>query len=318
MIFLLVQGAQAHTHDTLVGAGTYDLRISDYRRALRARRLERATYLFGDLDRLDDWELELAARLYRRLGEAGMRVLNDPARVRQRGGLLRALRARGLNDFSAWRVEDGDWPDRYPVFLRREAGHGGPISDLLHDETEARRAVEAALADGVPSRALLLVEYRGEPVREALFRKLGMYRVGERLVPALCAHETTWVAKVGQLGIAGEELYRDEYEMIRTDRHVADLRPAFELAEVEYGRADFGIAGGRVQVWEINTNPHLGPRAPHPFPIREAARDLAFGRLVEAFEAIDTAGGGAIRIDDEILARQRRYDRWPLRPPWRP
>jgi hypothetical protein len=40
----------------------------------------------------------------------------------------------------------------------------------------------------------------------------------------------------------------------------------------------------------------------------EAAR-LCLERLVQAFAEVDTSNGGpSIRVDDDILARQRRYD----------
>lgn len=318
MIVLLVHGTHGSTHKPLVGAGRFDLRITPYHRALRASRLPRATYLFSDLDRLDHWELELAGRLHRLLAGAGVKALNDPARVRLRYGLLRELKDKGLNDFDVWRVDDGRLPQRYPVFLRRERAHRGPLSDLLHDESEARAAVKTALAEGVPAHELILIEYRAEPVREGLFRKLGMHRVGDRLVETLCGHDTSWLVKRGKLGIAGQNLYDDELDIVTTDRHARELWPAFEAAEIEYGRADFGIVEGRVQVYEINTNPTVRRLTSHPFPVRVRAERIAFRKLAEAFEAIDTNAGPRIRIDDEILARQRRRDRWVLRAPWRP
>src|SRR5689334_8264811 len=72
-------------------------RLLDYDRLFRKSRLPGATYIFSDLDRLGYWDLELAARVHRRLQAAGAKVLNDPARVKMRDALLRALYAAGLN-----------------------------------------------------------------------------------------------------------------------------------------------------------------------------------------------------------------------------
>src|SRR5690242_15742486 len=99
-----------------------------YHRAFSSPRLPRATYIFGDMDRLGFWELELSARLYRVLRAAGMRTLNDPALVKQRFALLRALNRERRNHFQVYRVDDGERPGRFPVFLRTESAHRGTQS----------------------------------------------------------------------------------------------------------------------------------------------------------------------------------------------
>lgn len=316
MIVLFV--THPHKPTELESIADVDLRVHSYNRALRSPYLRRATYVFGDLDRLDFWELEVAAHLYRHLRSAGATVLNDPARVRQRYSLLRTLKDEGINSFDAWRVEGVRRPERFPVFLRTESAHRGPLSDLLHDEAEVEKAVESALERGVPRRELLLVEYRGEPVRDGLFRKLGAMRVGDRIVPCLNAHDPNWTAKVGVKGIADQELYEEELEIIRTNRYADDLWPAFRAAEIEYGRADFGLVDGRVEVYEINTNPSIGRMDSHPFDVRMKSDELVFEKLARALTAADTAKGPWIPVDDEVLDVQRYHDRWMTWPRWTP
>src|SRR5690606_3000761 len=126
--------------------------------------------------RLGYWELELAALLHRLLQRNGVRVLNDPARVRQRYALLRLLKQRGLNDFDAWLPDHGQWPERYPVFLRTIASHRGPLSELLHNRAEAEAALADHLAAGHPRKDLMFVEYCAEPNADGVFRKLSVYR----------------------------------------------------------------------------------------------------------------------------------------------
>src|SRR5690606_31029109 len=47
----------------------------------------------------------------------------------------------------------------------------------------------------------------------------------------------------------------------RRNPHRAELRQVFDLAHVDFGRADYGMYEGRLQIWEINTNPTvLAPR----------------------------------------------------------
>ena len=39
--------------------------------------------------------------------------------------------------------------------------------------------------------------------------------------------------------------------------HQDALREIFGLAGIDYGRMDYGLLDGKVQVWEINTNPTI-------------------------------------------------------------
>jgi hypothetical protein len=288
-----------------------------YDRLFRSRRVPRATWIFTDFDRLSAWELELAARAYRSLKAAGLIVLNDPAIACQRFTLLRRLHQRGFNRFGVWNVEAGEWPDRYPVFLRAQSAHRGSFSGLLADRPALEGAIAERIGRGVPRRELIVVEFCAEPLREGLFRKLATYRVGQVMVPAMCVHESNWVAKDGEVGIAGQENYDDEYCIIDEDRHCAELRPAFEIGELEFGRADFGIVGGRPQIYEINTNPTIGTLREHPFPIRLAADALFQRKFAAALVAIDTpANGERVPIKSSVLKEQRKRDRWMTKGRW--
>jgi hypothetical protein len=321
MIVVLTTPSHDYTHRVLEGNGRFELRRMTYERVLTRRRLPRATYLFTDLDRLNFWELQLAARLHACLRRAGLRVLNDPARVHLRFGLLRTLKENGYNRFDAWRVEDPrrPAPQDYPVFLRTEAAHRGNLTDLLETPEALEDAVEQALAKGIPRRDLLAIQYCAQPLRPGLFRKLAAFRVGERMVTSLAVHESRWTAKYGEQGIASAEDYADEHASIRDNRYGEPLRAAFEAAGAEYGRADFALVDGRPQVYEINTNPNIKRMTAHPFPVRLEAARLFDAALLDAFAALDTPEGGpAVRIDDRDLSPQRRHDRFLLRARWVP
>ena len=319
MITHLTSASHAYTHRELSRASRLDFRSMSYTRAFRAASLPRGTYIFSDMDRLGFWELELAARLYRVLKAAGQRVLNDPARVRQRLSLLRELKQKGINRFDAWQADDSSRPGRYPVFLRTQSAHRGNLTDLLQDETQVAAAVDAALAQGIPMRELAIIEYCAQPIAEKLFRKLSTFRIGTRMVSTLCVHEGHWSAKYGEMGIASEADYADEYAIVDENRWGEPLRPAFEIAHIEYGRSDFALVDGAPQVYEINSNPMLGVIDKHPFPIRIKASELFYERLFDAFSVIDTdSTGSPVKIDDEILVRQRSTDRWVFRGRWHP
>lgn len=319
MITLLCTRSHAYTAAPLQASRRFDFRVQNYDRALRSHSLPRGTYIFADVDRLGFWELELAARLHRVLAGAGLKVLNDPARVLQRFALLARLHHDGFNRFSVWRVEEQARPTRFPVFLRTQSAHRGVMSGLLHDAAEVEAAIAKALSQGLPIRELMLVEYCAQPVGENLFRKLATMRVGEAVFSTLCVHESKWAAKYGEMGVANEALYRDEYDIVSENRHGESLRPAFEAAAIEYGRADFSLVDGREQVYEINTNPNHGCIREHPVALRLQTDALYQERLLDATEAIDSPTGGVpVRVDDGLLAIQRKCDRWMTRAAWIP
>lgn len=292
------------------------IRIWSYDSLFRSRSLPKATWIFTDMDRLGFWELELSAHIYRALESHGMRVLNDPATVASRFTLLKRLNAAGLNKFRAWRPEEAAVVDKWPVFLRTEAAHRGPLTGLIDTPEALRHELEKALAAGHPERDLMIVEYCAEPLREGLFRKHAIFRVGNRMIPTLAVHDTGWQAKRGQLGVAGEALYREELATMNDNPYAEKLRQAFELGNIEYGRADYALVGGEPQVYEINTNPSIGRLLAHPDPSRIKSSAIWERNFVEALSAIDTPPGAPARIQDKVLARQRKRDWLMTRSRW--
>ena len=270
MIFFVVTPEHSYTLDALLEACPDPTPgVVSYEQLFAATSLPPATYVFTDLDRLPKWGVRKAAKLYRELHAGGARVLNDPARVMSRYGLLRALYRRGLNSFNAYRLEEDLMPERWPVFLRAEGDHDAPLTDLLHTPDQLRGEINRWVESGLPVSSLLIVEYAAEPVRPGLFRVLTIYRLGETYVADCCSHDDQWVIKHGKSGIAPGELYDEELVIVRDNLFEAALRPVFELAGVDYGRADFSLVNGKVQTYEINTNPHVGFATEHPFPVRQ-------------------------------------------------
>lgn len=322
MITVLCMPKHRYTTAALASVPGLPLRSLGYHRALRARSLPAGTYVFTDLDRLNFWELELAARLYRTLRDAGMRVINDPARARDRYSLLRALKDRGFNRFDVWRADEArrPTPDQFPVFLRTQSAHRGNLTDLLETPDALEAAIVSALDQGVPARELMISQYCAEPIRPGLFRKLSVFRVGERLITTPAVHEGHWSAKYGQKGAADAALYEEDLHAVERNRYGEALREVFEVARIEYGRADFSVVDGRPQVYEINTNPMIGRRTPdHPSAIRVRACEHFFDRLCDAVRELDRpARGERIGIEDATLVAQRRHDRFLLRPRWTP
>ena len=281
--------------------------LMNYDALLRSRWLRRGTYVFTDVDRLGFWDLELASQAYLQLRDAGVTVLNNPATVKTRYPLLRALHAAGLNDFNAYRVAELGDAVRFPVFVRKIYGHREPLSDLLQTRAQLDEKIAAAIAAGTPEENLLIIEFAVEPVRDGLFRKLAAFRIGDAIVPHSSVHDTQWIVKYGKLGSAGEELYCEELEFIQTNPFAEHLKKVFDLAHIEYGRADFGFYRGRIQVFEINTNPHVAPGTTHPSAVRLQSMGLAWEKYLAALRVIDSGGGWPVRLPNGKLQRRRPW-----------
>jgi hypothetical protein len=311
MIVLFANRGFRHTHNPLQERKEFDFRVWPYSRLFRAVSLPVATYIFSDLDRLHWWDLEMAARSAHHLRDAGLRVLNDPARASQRYHLLTRLYREGINDFAVWHAGERPPHSAYPVFLRTESGHRGPLTDRLFTPEALEKAEQELLTRGIPERELMIVQYWAEPIEENLFRKLGTFRVAETLVPTLCAHEDDWQAKLGQTGIAGQAWYDDENRIVNGHRHAGVIRAAFEAGSIEYGRADFGLVRGRPAIYEIKTNPMIRRMSHHPFPIRFET-DATFHRnLATAVARIDgPPSGPKIRMPKYRALRRQIRDIW--------
>jgi hypothetical protein len=278
-----------------------------YDHLFRSPRLPSGTYIFADIDRLSFWDLELAAHAFLEMQRAGVRVLNNPARVKTRYALLRALHNAGLNDFNIYRADE--LPDliRYPVFLRKAQSHTSPLTDLLHDRRALDVEIEKAVAAGTPLELMVVTEFAAEPVREGLYRKLSAFRIGDEIIPHLSVHDTNWLVKYGQHGIAGEDWYQDELDVLKRNPHREHLQKVFEIAGIQYGRADFGIYKGRVQVYEINTNPALHEPGAHPSSTRVESMRLCWTSYLDSLRRLDIANGRSVRLSNGTLQRHRLW-----------
>ncbi|WP_374477358.1 hypothetical protein [Zoogloea sp.] len=243
-----------------------------------------ATWIFADVERLLPAAATAAARLWRRLADAGCRLLNHPTRSLRRYELLRVLCERGRNDFDVYRVTDRRLPRRWPVFLRRDDNHTGAISPLLHSRAELRQEIDDVRRRNWPYQSTIAVEFSDTADGDGLYRKYGAFRIGEAIVPGHMDTSRHWVVKDADLDLPEER--RRELAFLDANPWTAEIRAVFELARLEYGRLDFSLRDGRMVVWEINTNPLIASPAslrPDRAPV---ARRL-FPRFAAALAALD-------------------------------
>jgi len=297
MIVFVSTAEHGYTHKSLVEAETpVRVQLATYGELVPARAVPRATYVFTDMDRLSMAHLQVVAYFYRRLRRHGLMVLNDPARTATRYGLLRRLHLEGINAFNAYRVEEGVKPQRWPVFVRTEGTHLGPATDLIHDWDELQRKIEESLAKGLPIASLLIVDVAAEPYRPVLYRKFGTFRMGRSELAHVCVDDDQWIAKHGKRGITPPELEQEEQQIVRDNSHGPSVAVAFDLAGFDYGRVDFGLVGGRAQIYEINSNPEIIFSDDHPSPVRQETYRVFKRHYLDALSAIDTPGDGIVTV----------------------
>ena len=267
-------------------------------------------YIFGDIDRLSRYERETAgnfADAMRRAAPAA-HLLNDPVLTLDRVPLLAALARAGINDFAAVRLDTGARPSGFPVFIRTEDGHFGPETDLLPDEAGFDAALDDLQARGFPLRGRIAVGYAGKPNADGRFRRYSAYKIGDRLFADELFVSEHWAVK-DAVALWDRQTIAEELDFVRANPHEDVLRNAFAVGHVDFGRADYGVVDGRVQVYEINTNPifAIGPRDDG----RSQRRALAEQATIDAFRALDTPVGKGGRVKFSKAGLRSHALRWP-------
>lgn len=263
------------------------LRVLSYENLFLQSSIRAATVVFTDFDRLRHFELAEAARIYRVLKAQGVRVLNDPARCRQRYDLLVNLHRSGLNAFQAYRANCAPRPSRFPVFLKCETDHRQDFDELIPDQATLDRRLLEVEEQGTPLRNMLVIEFANMPWRDGVFRRSTAYRIGEEYLAGSVVLEDRPFVKYGTAGLSTDEDFRIFAEEQAQNFGADDMRPVFDLARVDYGRVDYGRDGDGLAVYEINTNPTIGRDIKTRDEAFRQAVLLGMRRVVEAVCALD-------------------------------
>lgn len=253
------------------------------------------TWIFADLERLAADRTAQALRAWEALAaRADVRLLNHPVRSLRRGALLRALHERGINRFTVHPAFAVPADARYPLFLRLENAHEGAASPLIGSPAELRRELRRWSWRRRPwhrspwrmprTRDLLAVEWIHTADAEGVYRKYSCFAVGKTIVPRHVFFSRTWEIKHPVL--VDEAHLAEERAFVETNPHEAEVRAVFDLAAIDYGRIDYTVHQGALQVFEINTNPMITIRKDQKGPRVPVLETFARGFL-PALEAID-------------------------------
>jgi hypothetical protein len=232
-------------------------------------------FVFTDIERLDPRETEAAVSLFEDIAAHPdtVLVLNHPTRSMRRFELLDRLHSEGINEFAGYGAQGDPRPRSWPVFIRDEDEHGF-LSPLIHDQSELERALGAADRDrGLATK--IVVEYCDTSDEHGVIRKFGAFRVNDRILARQVHFSRDWVVRFPD--IKNPQTALEERKYVAENPHAEELLRIFELAQVDYGRIDYGLRNGRIQVWEINTNPMILIPADRDDPLRSEVHDT-FGQ----------------------------------------
>lgn len=279
-------------------------------------------HIFTDFERLLPPERAFVRRLHRRIAAqpGSYRTLNDPDAWQSRFDLLHHLADAGVNDFRVHRLGDVGPDVRFPAFLRWENDHQGSLGRPVGSIGELRVRVEQQVSRRrkLLSRHLMVVEKMDARDADGLHRKYAAMKIGDHLVPRHMLVSTKWITK--KPDVVTPELAAEERRFLEEFPHADQVNEAFRVAGMDYGRIDYGFSNGRMQVWEINSNPVIVP-FPHKInPLRLPAQTRSAELIRAAFSALlneapegvgKRAFGRPERLWWSAQARaSRRYDRY--------
>jgi hypothetical protein len=303
VIYYLVTAKHHYTmQDFLDGPGgplAGRVRVVTYKEFRSMRSLPFGTFVFSDVDRMSGSQsLELFKR-WKQIVAAGARALNHPVLALRRYDLLRKLHEEGINRFDAYMMTEHRKPKRFPVFVRAASDHLGAISDLLPDQAALDAELARLRAEPVWPGDKLIVEFLPYADSDGVYRKYAAFRIGDSFVPRQMFAGRSWVVKKHELDTP--DLAAEEAAYLDANPHRDELMRVFDMANIEYGRIDYTVIDGRVQIFEINCNPTVigrtsGAALRSDSSPRGPTYRKAIGRYIEAMEAIDVPPNGR-RID---------------------
>ena len=249
-----------HTIETWLPEWAPELRVRvfDYESLPRPEALPSGLWIFADVDRLTPvcqgtamaaWD-GLNARHGRHV-----RLLNRPGTSLSRKQLLDRLYRAGRNGFQVHAAADWREVRQFPVFLRLGTEHYGALTPLLNNPNALQGGLQAVQAQGYPLEDMLVVEYLDTSV-DGVFRKYSVFRAGATFIAQHVFHSPDWHVKAS-VSEPAEALIEEDRRYREDNPHLAEVREIFDLAGIDYGRIDYAVLRGRVQTWEINSNPTI-------------------------------------------------------------
>lgn len=242
--------------DTIRHNINFPARIVSYEEAAYIPSFRDAVVIFCDIERFPQDMLSIPRELYNRIAvEQPRRLLNNPWKSMQRFELLKSLKSAGINSFDIHRPPVEDKTIRYPVFIRNELDHYGPVSGLIDSKQPLLEQLRTAKARRPGPFSPVVVEYCDTSLPDGRFPKYGAFYLWNKVVPRHLFFSNNWMVK-GTTDQLPQDVAR-ENDYIDNNHFAAQIEAAFKLAHIEYGRVDFAATPRGIEIFEINTNPTM-------------------------------------------------------------
>lgn len=250
-----------------------------------------STYIFTDLERLNLPTRQRLAQIWDQLAalDPAPRLLNHPLRAKRRLDLLNSLYQANINTFNAYPIsaQNVPHPRQFPVFIRQADDHNGPISELLNDQSELEAEISKLRAFGELGPETIVTEFLDSRNAQGYYQKYGVFRVGPTIIPNHIHESDHWMVKRRKTALT-QTLVDQELEFLHSHANQTPLKAIFELAEIDFGRIDYTLVQGQIQVFEINTNPTTLYPKDVVSDLRNPCRALFKDRLAESLRYLDT------------------------------
>jgi hypothetical protein len=278
------------------------IRLLPYQYLHRIRRIQPGLFIFSDIDRLTPKQRQSAIHLCnyitKNFGES--LIINHPNRVLTRYRLLTQLWEDGINQFRVYSQMERVGLMQFPVFVRRIHDHSGPLTDLIPSEEELIDRMHSLCISGQDPNQLITIEFCDTQSDDQLYRKYSAFRIGDRIIPGHIIFSREWVAKDSP----PEPLRHEEKAFLSDNPHQDELLQIFRLANIEYGRIDYGLLNGKIQVWEINTNPMLIKQrkkySMDKLPIKQQLVDELADSFLSTASRTENVGAKAERATEDL------------------
>jgi hypothetical protein len=208
-----------------------------------------------------------------------------------------------MNPVEVSRLEQGERPSRYPVFIRMEDYSWGPETRLLETPGQLDEAILRFQGSARPMKRRIAVTFDAQRDAAGYYRKYGAFRIGGAVVPQHILRNTDWNVK-SSTSIVEPDFVREELAFVRDNPHADALLRVCDAGHIQFGRVDYTVRDGSLVIFEINPNPTF-PRFKGGTADREERRGHIIAGLKSAFAAIDGAAAG--RADFIPPAESRRH-----------
>lgn len=299
MIYFFVTAEHAYTMRAFVESWPDRLRIPieivPYNELIRKHELKRGIYIFADIERLSKGQARALRPIWNQLKKAmpAGALLNHPSRSMGRFELLKYAHDRGMNDYNVHLISTDPSAVRFPAFVRQASEHNGNLTPLLNSPAEVERALEKLPKKRSFRRDLMITEFCDVSDEQETYRKYAVFRVGDSIVPRHLFFSQKWMQKYADNTEYDTAMLAEERAFLENNPHEEQLREFFDAAGIKYGRIDYGIKDGRIQAWEINTNPMLiWAERMQEYGVRRTHNELFLANILEAFHKIGETFAG--------------------------